>query len=87
MASVARVEWRRLAGRIRERATAWAVGAADAIEIDRLNILEASRLAMKRDIWREMNAPPMPHTRQKIASDPMSNFSQPAREQIGRAHV
>jgi len=37
-----------LAARIRERATAWAVGAADAFEIDRINILEASRLAMQR---------------------------------------
>jgi ribonuclease HII len=41
-----------LAGRIRERAVAWAVGAADAFEIDRVNILEASRLAMKRAIER-----------------------------------
>jgi ribonuclease HII len=39
-----------LAGRIKERALAWAVGAADAFEIDRVNILEASRLAMKRAI-------------------------------------
>jgi ribonuclease HII len=37
-----------LAARIRERAVGWAVGAADAYEIDRLNILEASRLAMRR---------------------------------------
>ena len=37
-----------LAERIRERAVAWAVGAADAFEIDRVNILEASRLAMQR---------------------------------------
>src|SRR5229473_153153 len=41
-----------LAGRIRERAIAWAVGAADAFEIDRVNILEASRLAMKRAVER-----------------------------------
>jgi ribonuclease HII len=39
-----------LAGRIRERARAWAVGAADAFEIDRLNILEAARLAMRRAV-------------------------------------
>jgi ribonuclease HII len=39
-----------LAGRIRERACAWAVGAADAFEIDRWNILEASRLAMRRAV-------------------------------------
>ena len=41
-----------LAGRIRERAAAWAVAAADAFEIDRVNILEASRLAMKRAVER-----------------------------------
>jgi ribonuclease HII len=39
-----------LAGRIRERARAWAVGLADAYEIDRINILQASRLAMKRAV-------------------------------------
>jgi ribonuclease HII len=39
-----------LAGRIRERAAAWAIGAADAFEIDHWNILEASRLAMRRAI-------------------------------------
>jgi len=37
-----------LAGRIKERAIAWAVGAADVFEIDRFNIYQASRLAMKR---------------------------------------
>jgi ribonuclease HII len=37
-----------LASRIRERAVAWAVGAADAFEIDHFNIYQASRLAMKR---------------------------------------
>ena len=37
-----------LAGRIKERAVAWAVGAADVFEIDRFNIYQASRLAMKR---------------------------------------
>lgn len=41
-----------LAERIRERARAWAVGAADAFEIDRWNILEASRLAMRRAVER-----------------------------------
>jgi ribonuclease HII len=39
-----------LATRIRERAVAWAVAAADAFEIDRVNILQASRLAMRRAI-------------------------------------
>lgn len=37
-----------LAGRIRERATAWAVAFAEAREIDRINIYQASRLAMRR---------------------------------------
>jgi len=41
-----------LADRIRERAVAHAVAAADAYEIDRLNILQASRLAMRRAIER-----------------------------------
>jgi ribonuclease HII len=36
-----------LAARIRERALAWAVAAVDAATIDRVNIYEASRLAMK----------------------------------------
>lgn len=37
-----------LAGRIRERALAWAVGACDTFEIDRINIYQASLVAMKR---------------------------------------
>jgi ribonuclease HII len=41
-----------LAVRIRERAVAWSVAAADAFEIDRINILQASRLAMKRAVER-----------------------------------
>ncbi len=36
-----------LAERIRERALAWSVAAVDAATIDRINIYEASRLAMK----------------------------------------
>jgi ribonuclease HII len=36
-----------LAGRIRERAVAWAVAAVDAAAIDRINIYQASRLAMR----------------------------------------
>jgi ribonuclease HII len=39
-----------LSVRIRERAVAWAVAAADAYEIDRINILQASRLAMRRAV-------------------------------------
>ena len=36
--------------KIRERALAWAIGAADCFEIDAINILQASRLAMKRAV-------------------------------------
>lgn len=39
-----------LAEAIRRRAVAWAVAAADAYEIDRINILQASRLAMRRAV-------------------------------------
>ncbi|MBV8817675.1 MAG: ribonuclease HII [Acidobacteriaceae bacterium] len=39
-----------LCQRIREKCVSWAVGAADAFEIDRVNILQASRLAMRRAI-------------------------------------
>lgn len=46
-----------LAGRIRERAIAWAVGAADAFEIDRVNIYQASRLAMQRAVERLCPSP------------------------------
>lgn len=35
---------------IRERALAWAVASADASEIDQINILQASRLAMRRAV-------------------------------------
>lgn len=41
-----------LALKIRERAVAWAVGCADAGEIDRINIYQASRLAMRRAVER-----------------------------------
>jgi ribonuclease HII len=40
----------KLAARIRERAVAWAVAAVDAATIDRINIYQASRLAMKRAV-------------------------------------
>ena len=42
----------KLAARIRERAIAWAVAAADAAEIDRINIYQASRVAMERAVWK-----------------------------------
>jgi ribonuclease HII len=41
-----------LAGRIRERAAAWAVAAVDAAAIDCINIYHASRLAMKLAVER-----------------------------------
>ncbi len=41
-----------LAVDIKSRAVAWAVGAADVFEIDHINILQASRLAMKRAVQR-----------------------------------
>jgi ribonuclease HII len=46
-----------LAAKIRERAVAWATAAADACEIDRINILEASRLAMRRAVLKLEPAP------------------------------
>lgn len=39
-----------LAAEIVRKCLAWAVGAADAFEIDQINILQASRLAMKRAV-------------------------------------
>jgi ribonuclease HII len=39
-----------LAAAIKERAVAWSTGAADAAEIDRVNIYQASRLAMRRAV-------------------------------------
>jgi len=46
-----------LAQRIRERALAWAVAAADAYEIDQINIYQASKLAMRRAVERLAVAP------------------------------
>lgn len=46
---------RTLAGRIMQRARAWGVGSADVYEIDRLNIYQASLVAMKRAL-EEMSA-------------------------------
>src|SRR5262245_13873926 len=43
-----RLQRERLNGRIRERAQAWAIGAAEPDEIDRYNILRATYLAMRR---------------------------------------
>lgn len=46
-----------LATRIRQRAVAFAVAAADAFEIDHINIYQASRLAMRRAVERLNPAP------------------------------
>jgi len=46
-----------LAVRIRERAVAWAVAAVDAATIDRINIYQASRLAMRLAVERLRPAP------------------------------
>jgi ribonuclease HII len=40
----------RLAGQIRQQALAWALGRAEVAEIDRINILQASLLAMQRAV-------------------------------------
>ena len=39
-----------LAAAIKERSVAWSTGASDAAEIDRVNIYQASRLAMRRAV-------------------------------------
>jgi len=46
-----------LAERIRERAVAWAIGAVDAATIDRVNIYQASRMAMRLAVNRLSPAP------------------------------
>src|SRR5579871_7023765 len=46
-----------LAARIRERAVAWAIAAADAFDIDHINIYQASRLAMRRAV-QSLKPPP-----------------------------
>jgi ribonuclease HII len=46
-----------LSERIRERASAWSVAAVDAAEIDRINIYQASRLAMKMALELLMPSP------------------------------
>src|SRR5664279_1824473 len=46
-----------LAERIRERAVAWATGAVDAATIDRVNIYQASRMAMRLAVNRLNPAP------------------------------
>jgi ribonuclease HII len=68
-------ERQKLVGRIQERAIAWALGAASVREIERLNIYQASVLAMRRALSRlnvqpdhviidgkAMRTLPVPHT-------------------------
>ena len=43
-------ERKELAGQIKARSIAWAVGGADVFEIDQINIYQASRLAMQRAV-------------------------------------
>jgi ribonuclease HII len=47
----------KLAGRIRQRALAWGLGSVDASEIDRINIYQASRLAMQQAVLQLSLAP------------------------------
>ena len=47
----------RLAAEIRSRAMAWAVASVDAAEIDRINIYQASRLAMRQAVL-QLHPPP-----------------------------
>ena len=46
-----------LSERIRERAVAWAIASVDAAEIDRINIYQASRLAMKMAVLQLVPSP------------------------------
>ena len=52
-----RLQRERQDGRIREQAVAWALGVADHAEIDRVNILQATYLAMRRALERLDPAP------------------------------
>lgn len=69
------LERQRLVGRIQEKAIAWALGAASVREIERINIYQASVLAMRRSLGRlsvvpdhvvidgkAMRTLPIPHT-------------------------
>jgi ribonuclease HII len=47
---VEREEREYLAARIKQRCVCWSVGGADVFEIDQINILQASRLAMRRAV-------------------------------------
>jgi len=47
---IEREERESLAARIKARCVCWAIGGADVFEIDQINILQASRLAMRRAV-------------------------------------
>jgi ribonuclease HII len=47
---VEREERECLAARIKQRCVCWSIGGADVFEIDQINILQASRLAMRRAV-------------------------------------
>ncbi|HMJ62016.1 MAG TPA: ribonuclease HII [Bryobacteraceae bacterium] len=47
---IEREERESLAARIKTRCVCWAIGGADVFEIDQINILQASRLAMRRAV-------------------------------------
>lgn len=47
---IEREERESLAARIKARCACWAIGGADVFEIDQVNILQASRLAMRRAV-------------------------------------
>jgi ribonuclease HII len=69
----------RLAAEIRERALAWAIGAADVGEIDALNILRATMLAMCRAV----DALPIAPRAAWIDGDRCPRLACPARAFVG----
>ena len=74
-----------LAERIRERAVAWAIGAVDAATIDRVNIYQASRMAMRLAVNRLSPVPDF----LLVDAVPLE-LPLPQRaliKEIGRAHV
>lgn len=64
-----------LDGRIRETALAWGLGAASVREIDRLNILRATRLAMERALRAAQSRLPRPLDHVVIDGLPMKGLA------------
>jgi ribonuclease HII len=60
---------RRLAEKVRARALCWGIGAASAVEIDRLNIRVATALAMHRALVRLLARPPLAGRAHRILID------------------